>query len=65
MAEETFKVIGGLEVAGTPNGETITRTKLLEYDQHINVDALVAGGHLELVKGGSQAKSETKKTGEA
>jgi hypothetical protein len=64
VAEETYKVVGGLEVAGILNGETITRSKLLEFDPNVNVDALVEGGHLELVKGGAQAKSETKKAGE-
>lgn len=63
MAEEVYKVIGGLEVAGTEPGKTITRKELEEYGAV--VDPLVAGGHLELVKGGSQAKSETKKAGEA
>ncbi len=64
MTEETYTVVGGLEVAGTPNGETITRSKLLEYDPLVNIEALVAGGHLELARGGSKAKPEAKKAGE-
>lgn len=61
MAEETYTVVGGLEVAGTPNGETITRAQLLAYDPLVNIDALVLGGHLEPGKGGAQSKPETKK----
>jgi hypothetical protein len=62
MAEETFTVVGGHEVAGVPNGGTITRAELLAYDSRVHIDALVAGGHLAPVKS-AEAKSETKKAG--
>lgn len=64
MAEETYTVVGGLEVAGTPNGGTITRSALLAYDPLVNIDALVQGGHLEPGKGGAQSKPGPRKAGE-
>jgi hypothetical protein len=64
MAEETYRVVGGLDVAGVPNGETVTLAALLEYDPLVNVSALVAGNHLELVTSGAETPAKTKKTGD-
>ena len=69
MDEETFRVVGGLTVANTPNGKMITRAELLTYDPLVNIDALVLGGHLSPVLAGepvqdvAEVEPVTKKAG--
>jgi hypothetical protein len=43
-----YKVVGQCEVAGTQPGATVSQEALVEVGA--NVDALIAGGHLEEVK---------------
>lgn len=42
-----YRVVGGLEVCNTPAGEVVSEEDLLAYPA--NIEALVAGGHLEEV----------------
>lgn len=53
-----YKVIGDLEIAGAAKGETV------ELDpEEINVDALVASGHVEEIKssGGTTTPAKSEK----
>jgi hypothetical protein len=42
-----YRVVGGLEVCNTPNGEVVTEEDLLAYPA--NIPALLQGQHLEEV----------------
>lgn len=50
----TYKIIGGLPVAGKKSGETVTDTDL----DGVNVEALIEGGHIAPTTKAAKATTE-------
>ncbi|GIH27615.1 hypothetical protein Aph01nite_59250 [Acrocarpospora phusangensis] len=55
MTKTAYKVVGPHPVAGICAGETVQLD-----DQAVNIPALIAGGHIEILKRPATTKTETK-----
>lgn len=47
-----YRVVGDQEIAGATKGETVDLDP-----EHVNIPALLAGGHIEEIKSGSGTKT--------